>query len=134
MELIVAVLVRLAQPTHPHQVYEIYINICNTISRIYKHGSLILTYTLFVHFNISNKYDDHQAPTTEAPYIPPVITQVLTETPAAPVAAVASISPPPLNMFPPQGAPQPGAVSGGGGVTPAQGFSVRNTFKMVMKI
>ena len=95
---------------------------------------MYLPFILFVHFIISNKYDDHQAATTEAPVIPPVITQILTETPAAPVAAVATISPPPLNMFPPQGAPQPGAVSGGGGVTPAQGFSVRNTSKIVMKI
>ena len=93
-----------------------------------------LTYTDILHFIISNQYGYHQAATTEAPVIPPVITQIITETPAAPVAAVATISPPPLNMFPPQGAPQPGAVSGGGGVTPAQGFSVRNTFKMVMKI
>ena len=44
---------------------------------------------------------------------------------AAPIAAAAAISPPPLNMFPPQGAPQPGAVSAGGGVTPAVALTVR---------
>ena len=44
---------------------------------------------------------------------------------AAPIAAVAAISPPPLNMFPPQGAPQPGSVSSGGGVTPTTALQVR---------
>jgi hypothetical protein len=29
-------------------------------------------------------------------------------------------------MFPPQGAPQPGAVSQGGGITPQNALSVRN--------
>ena len=45
---------------------------------------------------------------------------------SAPVAAVAAVSPPPLNMFPPQGAPQPGSVGTGGGVTPASALTVRN--------
>jgi hypothetical protein len=44
---------------------------------------------------------------------------------AAPIAAVAAISPPPLNRFPPQGAPQPGAVTSGGGVTPSVALQVR---------
>ena len=44
---------------------------------------------------------------------------------AAPIAALAAISPPPLNIFPPQGAPQPGAVTSGGGVTPATALQVR---------
>ena len=44
---------------------------------------------------------------------------------AAPVAVVAALSPPPLNMFPPQGAPQPGAVTSGGGVTPSVALQVR---------
>ena len=44
---------------------------------------------------------------------------------AAPIAAVAAISPPPLNMFPPQGAPQPGSVAAGGGVTPVVALAVR---------
>jgi len=43
----------------------------------------------------------------------------------AALAAVAAISPPPLNMFPPQGAPQPGAASAGAGVTPAVALAVR---------
>jgi hypothetical protein len=45
---------------------------------------------------------------------------------AAPIAAIAAISPPPLNMFPPQGAPQPGVVSQGGGLTPKNALSVRS--------
>ena len=44
---------------------------------------------------------------------------------ATPLAAVAAISPPPLNLFPPQGAPQPGSVAGGGGVTPVVALVVR---------
>ena len=48
---------------------------------------------------------------------------------AAPVAAVAAVSPPPLNMFPPQGAPQPGAVSAGGGITPVTALAVRATYQ-----
>ena len=44
---------------------------------------------------------------------------------AAPIAVVAAISPPPLNMFPPQGAPQPGSVTSGGGVTPFAALQVR---------
>ena len=44
---------------------------------------------------------------------------------AAPIAAIAAISPPPLNMFPPQGAPQPGTVTSGGGVTPSAALQVR---------
>ena len=44
---------------------------------------------------------------------------------AASIAALAAISPPPLNMFPPQGAPQPGAVTAGGGVTPSVALQVR---------
>ena len=44
---------------------------------------------------------------------------------AAPIAAVAAVSPPPLFMFPPQGAPQPGAVAAGGGITPVVALAVR---------
>ena len=39
-------------------------------------------------------------------------------------AAAAAIAPPPVNLFPPQGAPLPGAVSAGGGITPAIALSV----------
>ena len=42
-----------------------------------------------------------------------------------PLAVVAAVSPPPVNMFPPQGAPQPGAVSAGGGITPVVALAVR---------
>jgi hypothetical protein len=44
---------------------------------------------------------------------------------AAAIAAVAAISPAALNMFPPQGAQQPGQVAGGGGVTPVVALAVR---------
>ena len=44
--------------------------------------------------------------------------------PAAVITAFAAISPPPLNMFPPQGAPQPGMVTSGGGVTPSTALQV----------
>ena len=44
---------------------------------------------------------------------------------ATPIAAIAAMSPPPLNMFPPQGAPQPGAVPQGGGIIPREAMSVR---------
>ena len=43
-------------------------------------------------------------------------------------AAAAAVAPPPINMFPPQGAPQPGAVSAGGGITPAVALSVNISF------
>ena len=39
--------------------------------------------------------------------------------------AVAAFSPPPLNIFPPQGAPQPGAIASGGGVTPSAALQVK---------
>ena len=39
-------------------------------------------------------------------------------------AAAAAVAPPPVNLFPPQGAPLPGAVSAGGGITPAVALSV----------
>ena len=39
--------------------------------------------------------------------------------------ALAAIAPPPLPMFPPQGVPQPGAASGGGGALPATVLAVR---------
>ena len=42
-------------------------------------------------------------------------------------AAAAAVAPPPINMFPPQGAPQPGAVSAGGGITPAVALTVKHT-------
>ena len=41
-------------------------------------------------------------------------------------AAAAAVAPPPINMFPPQGAPQPGAVSAGGGITPAVALTVKH--------
>ena len=41
------------------------------------------------------------------------------------VIAVAAVAPPQLEMFPPQGVPPPGAVSGGGGVLPATNLAVR---------
>ena len=44
----------------------------------------------------------------------------------ASVAAAAALTPPPINMFPPQGAPQPGSVSAGGGTTPTVALSVRS--------
>ena len=42
----------------------------------------------------------------------------------AAVAAAASLVPPRLSTFPPQGAPQPGSVTTGGGVTPSGALSV----------
>ena len=42
------------------------------------------------------------------------------------IAAAAVVAPPPINMFPPQGAPQPGAVSAGGGITPAVALTVKH--------
>ena len=41
-------------------------------------------------------------------------------------AILAAVSPPPISMFPPQGAPQPGSVAGGGGVPPAISLIVIN--------
>ena len=38
---------------------------------------------------------------------------------------LAALAPPPLPMFPPQGVPQPGAVSGGGGTLPTSVLVVR---------
>ena len=41
------------------------------------------------------------------------------------LAAAAAAAPPPVNLFPPQGAPQPGNVLAGGGVTPSVALTVR---------
>ena len=41
-------------------------------------------------------------------------------------AAAAAVAPPPINLFPPQGAPQPGFVSAGGGITPAVALTVKH--------
>ena len=41
------------------------------------------------------------------------------------IAAAAAAAPPPVNMFPPQGAPQPGNIAAGGGLTPAVALTVR---------
>ena len=49
-------------------------------------------------------------------------------------AAAAASSPPPMNMFPTQGAPQPGTVAAGGGVTPAAALAVRVLDYVTMKI
>ena len=38
---------------------------------------------------------------------------------------LAAIAPPPLTMFPPQGLPQPGSVTEGGGILPSSEFIVR---------
>ena len=43
---------------------------------------------------------------------------------AATLAAAAAASPPPVNMFPPQGAPQPGNIVAGGGLTPSVALTV----------
>ena len=43
---------------------------------------------------------------------------------SAPVALAAAAVPPPVNLFPPQGAPQPGALGAGGGVTPVTALAV----------
>ena len=40
-------------------------------------------------------------------------------------AAIFAISPPPLPLFPPQGLPQPGSLSGGGGALPSIAIGVR---------
>ena len=40
------------------------------------------------------------------------------------IAAVAAAAPPPVNAFPPQGAPQPGNIAAGGGVTPSVALTV----------
>ena len=42
----------------------------------------------------------------------------------ATVLAAAAAAPPPLPMMAPQGLPQPGSVSAGGGVLPATAFAV----------
>jgi len=42
----------------------------------------------------------------------------------ATIAAAAAAAPPPVNMFPPQGAPQPGNIAAGGGLTPAVALTV----------
>ena len=39
--------------------------------------------------------------------------------------ALAAAAPPPLPLFPPQGLPQPGVISGGGGAIPASALTVR---------
>ena len=49
----------------------------------------------------------------------PVITTSLTAT------ILFAISPPPLPLFPPQGLPQPGVLSGGGGALPSVVTGVR---------
>ena len=54
---------------------------------------------------------------------PPLVTAAAAA--IAALIALVAISPPPLAMFPPQGVPQPGAVSEGGGALPASALTVR---------
>ncbi len=80
-------------------------------------------------FIIFKPYDDHQAPTTE----PSIVERAAPA--AAVVAAIVALAPPPISMFPPQGAPQSGSGSqSGGGVTPVQGVLVRKTAYIFMKV
>ena len=44
---------------------------------------------------------------------------------ATAVLAAVALAPPPVNSFPPQGAPQPGNVADGGGFTPIEALTVR---------
>ena len=44
---------------------------------------------------------------------------------ATAVLAAVALAPPPLNLFPPQGAPQPGNIAAGGCFTPVEALRVR---------
>ena len=64
------------------------------------------------------------APTTEAEE-ELMAEQAAAVAAGASVLAAAAAAPPPLPMMAPQGLPQPGSVSAGGGVLPATAFAVR---------
>ena len=44
---------------------------------------------------------------------------------ATAVLAAVALAPPPVNLFPPQGAPQPGNIADGGGLTLVEALTVR---------
>ena len=90
---------------------------CGTTGGIYKyHCVAALTTT-------TRTTTTTHAPTTEAEE-ELMAEQAAAVAAGASVLAAAAAAPPPLPMMAPQGLPQPGSVSAGGGVLPATAFAV----------
>ena len=64
------------------------------------------------------------ATTTASPVLEEEYEEAAAVAAGATVLAAAAAAPPPLPMMAPQGLPQPGSVSAGGGVLPATAFAV----------
>ena len=53
---------------------------------------------------------------------------------AAVVLAAVALAPPTVNLFPPQGAPQPGNIAAGGGFTPIEALAVRDSMNKYCRL